>query len=319
MTPHVYHIMDVLVQHSKLFQRAEEELMEPPIGMFVSLNKIEADLASSAHHFHAWFATLQDLIASSEQPLLPRYVVREVASIDRMIQARLKAWGWEFVLGTDGLSMVHEKLDIHRNTKYHTYLDAVLSSRPALDLPRNRTADDEADRAVMLGIKATMTPEEGERLRQGLLDDWFYSPALTSEKPRITIEEHDELVRSVDIMNAYFRHMIPPDEKFESDGGNEVEPPQTSDASAKCNDQSEAPDSRSEDSKADTQKTKTRRKKKGRPPDTDAKEDRRIAQAWKTGTYSSLEDLAQALGKKKEEVKRALDRHRHRDRKKGSG
>ena len=155
---------------------------------------------------------MQDCIASTEQPLLDRYVVHEVASIDRMIQARLEAWGWEFVLGTDGLSMVHEKLNLHRIQKYHPFLDAVLSWRSAPDLPRNRTADAVADRAVALGIRATMSPEEGERVAQGLHDEWFYGPALTSEKPRITMEEHDELVKSVDIVNAYFRHMIPPDE-----------------------------------------------------------------------------------------------------------
>jgi hypothetical protein len=52
----------------------------------------------------------------------------------------------------------------------------------------------------------------------------------------------------------------------------------------------------------------------GRPSDTSAKEDRRIAEAWETGRYASYEALAQALGKTKREVSLAIDRVRHRKR-----
>ena len=58
---------------------------------------------------------------------------------------------------------------------------------------------------------------------------------------------------------------------------------------------------------------KSRRRRGGRPPDTDPMEDRRIAEAWKTGAYGSHEDLAREFGMTKQEVKRALDRHRHRE------
>jgi hypothetical protein len=57
---------------------------------------------------------------------------------------------------------------------------------------------------------------------------------------------------------------------------------------------------------------KTRREKVGRPSGTDHEEDRNIANTWKTGVYKTLKALADALGKKKPDVKRALDRHRHR-------
>jgi hypothetical protein len=50
----------------------------------------------------------------------------------------------------------------------------------------------------------------------------------------------------------------------------------------------------------------------GRPKDTDVEEDRRIAEAWNSGSHASLEDLASAKGKSKYEVQRALDRHRKR-------
>jgi len=52
--------------------------------------------------------------------------------------------------------------------------------------------------------------------------------------------------------------------------------------------------------------------KRGRPVDTDLKADERIMEAWSTGGYNTCEQLAKALGKKKRDVKLALDRHRKR-------
>ena len=60
-------------------------------------------------------------------------------------------------------------------------------------------------------------------------------------------------------------------------------------------------------------KLRKHKRQGGRPPDTDAKEDRRIAEAWKSNRYASLEDLAIAFKMTKKEVRHALDRHRHRD------
>jgi hypothetical protein len=58
---------------------------------------------------------------------------------------------------------------------------------------------------------------------------------------------------------------------------------------------------------------KSKIKKKGRPPDTDLAKDRRIYEAWKTGSCASYEDLRKSLGlSSKSEVKQALDRHRKR-------
>jgi hypothetical protein len=50
----------------------------------------------------------------------------------------------------------------------------------------------------------------------------------------------------------------------------------------------------------------------GRPPDTDAKEDKRISDAWKTGQHKRLADLAQVLGLHEKDVAKAIDRHRKR-------
>jgi hypothetical protein len=52
--------------------------------------------------------------------------------------------------------------------------------------------------------------------------------------------------------------------------------------------------------------------KRGRQPDTDPKQDQRIAEAWETGQYVDYAGLARELHIDKREVKRAVDRHRKR-------
>jgi hypothetical protein len=59
-------------------------------------------------------------------------------------------------------------------------------------------------------------------------------------------------------------------------------------------------------------RAKSRPKRRGRPVDTDVAEDRRIADAWETRRYRSLEELATAFRTNKDAVKAALDRHRKR-------
>jgi hypothetical protein len=212
MSLHVYYIMQALVHNARQFLRAEEELREPPFARIVALDMLEADLACSARHFHDWYTELQDRMSSSEQRLLKRYVVRELANVERLLLARLKAWNWEFVLDKAGLVIVRDKTDSHRITTERRYLDAVLSWRCAPDLPPDREADDEADRAESLGIKPTMTPEEGELLRPRLLEERRFGSALTSQAPHVTYEDHDELDTCVERVCDYFRRMVSPDE-----------------------------------------------------------------------------------------------------------
>lgn len=59
-------------------------------------------------------------------------------------------------------------------------------------------------------------------------------------------------------------------------------------------------------------KDNTPRAKRGRKPDTDQKEDARIAAMHETGNYTSIAALADELGMTKRVVVRALDRHRKR-------
>jgi hypothetical protein len=60
------------------------------------------------------------------------------------------------------------------------------------------------------------------------------------------------------------------------------------------------------------QDTGSRRPKRGRPADTNAKEDRRIADAWDSGQHKTYEDLANILHLSKRDVELAIDRDRKR-------
>lgn len=64
---------------------------------------------------------------------------------------------------------------------------------------------------------------------------------------------------------------------------------------------------------------KPKPKRRGREPDTDPKADKRIAEAWGTGRHKTYADLAHELGRPPLDVRRAIDRHRHRSRKRKSG
>ncbi len=57
---------------------------------------------------------------------------------------------------------------------------------------------------------------------------------------------------------------------------------------------------------------KQKRRKRGRPSDTDPKKDKRLYDAWQTGHYNTFSDLAREKRMEKRDVKLAIDRHRHR-------
>jgi hypothetical protein len=50
----------------------------------------------------------------------------------------------------------------------------------------------------------------------------------------------------------------------------------------------------------------------GRPRDTDEKADERVSDAWRSGHYKTYEELGNVMNKSKEEIERAIDRHRKR-------
>jgi hypothetical protein len=61
-----------------------------------------------------------------------------------------------------------------------------------------------------------------------------------------------------------------------------------------------------------------KRRKRGRPTDTDPKADERICAAWRTGRYKKYADLARELRIKPGEVRNAIDRHRKRPKRQDS-
>jgi hypothetical protein len=61
-----------------------------------------------------------------------------------------------------------------------------------------------------------------------------------------------------------------------------------------------------------------RRKRRGRPQDTDPKADKRIFEAWHSGHYTTYDELACELHKTKREVQLAVERHRKRIERAGS-
>lgn len=60
--------------------------------------------------------------------------------------------------------------------------------------------------------------------------------------------------------------------------------------------------------------TEAKLKRAGRKPDTDPEEDKRIAEAWASGCYRNYADLDRERGLKPGDGKRAVDRHRKRNR-----
>jgi uncharacterized protein YukE len=57
-----------------------------------------------------------------------------------------------------------------------------------------------------------------------------------------------------------------------------------------------------------------KKRRRGRKPDTDFKDDQRIFDAWMTGSYRTYNECARTLGKTEKQVRDAIDRHRHRRR-----
>jgi hypothetical protein len=58
--------------------------------------------------------------------------------------------------------------------------------------------------------------------------------------------------------------------------------------------------------------SRQRQRKRGRPVDTDPKADKRIFDAWSSGSYKTYEELASVLRMNKSAVESAIDRHRKR-------
>jgi hypothetical protein len=97
---------------------------------------------------------------------------RLIDEIAETIRDRLINWGWRYLLYASGMNEVDQRLKAHHENKKLPLLDAALSWRSARKVTRHRGADALADEAILLRVKATMTPEEGERVIWDLQRAW---------------------------------------------------------------------------------------------------------------------------------------------------
>src|SRR5262249_26038398 len=118
---------------------------------------------------------------------------------------------WAYALTPDGLHEIRERLRVHRESTYLPLLDAALSWRLGRKVARHEAADDLAGKAEMLGIKPTMTPEEGENVIWDRHRVWFTTPALAGKVPTVSPEEHGELGEVVDELERQFRRLESPE------------------------------------------------------------------------------------------------------------
>jgi hypothetical protein len=61
--------------------------------------------------------------------------------------------------------------------------------------------------AERLGIKSSMTPEEGERVIWDRHRDWYMSPALAERIPSVTLEEYGKLGSAVDELDRHIARL----------------------------------------------------------------------------------------------------------------
>ena len=103
-----------------------------------------------------------------------------------------------------------QRLKAHKKAKYLPLLDAARSWRSARKVRKHLGADALADEAIRLSVPPTMTPEEGERVIWERHRQWYESPALGEDTPSFSSGEHEDLSRSIDVVSAYLRNVVPP-------------------------------------------------------------------------------------------------------------
>jgi hypothetical protein len=310
-----YYIVRDVVNCAQNFMRDENALFDllPGHGPYIiALHRIEGALARSARAFKQFHEEYKRDVAKLKPRPFTLSLRDAIDELPDMIEMRLRRWGWEYVLAADGMKQVSERLKAHNETKLYAVLDAAISRAQARKkFERHQGANDLANEADRLDIKPTLTPEEGDRLLWPRYNEWYASPALAETLPSVSIEEHSELIKAVNELGTLFNRLESPEQLGEYTELNR----QVRESTNERSNVDQPPEVRSEGdgrTVVPTQVTEPRRRSGGRPADTDVREDRRIAEAWKTSQFKSLEDLAKTLGKAKHEVRKALDRHRHR-------
>jgi hypothetical protein len=259
------------------------EVAKAATGFHDGCFKNEFERARSAFALSNVLRSLDDVTVNSF-PMDARAGVRELRSVfDDMIR-RLK---WEQVVSPDGEEFINERHRSHQD-RHRRYLETILSvanGRIERGQTLSHSIRNRARLAEREGLSATVPFEVAEQNAQDLHTQLYFTPVISDVKAEQDEEEDDRLRRAVAAIQMGIRELL----------RRLVGPIGTT------------PSGR-------TGLPRPKRRPGGRPKDTDPKADRRIAEAWQTGTHSTFADLARALGTNKRDVKLAIDRHRHRHR-----
>src|SRR5271166_4684228 len=210
MSRHPYYILEDVLKHARRFLGSETLLVEHPPGPYPFLQplcRIEEGLASNGHWLNHFY--LEYKVRLSELPANPFSIGlrRAIDRLPELVGMRFQNWGWAYALNPDGLQEIRDRLGAHKACTYLPLLDAALSWRLGRYVARHETADELADEAEKLGIKPTMTPDEGEKAIWDRHRVWYMTPALAEKIPIVSPEEHAQLGEAVDELERHVRRL----------------------------------------------------------------------------------------------------------------
>jgi hypothetical protein len=169
------------------------------------LCEIEADLVGALRTLRCRFAEYDELLSKRGEQIVPGLVRRSIPPIRKVIECRIRRWGWEKYLGSDGEVRAKESFDAHFQQKRVPLLNA---ARSRAEMPRGRLHEDIeklAREAEALGIKASLEPGACNRpALVALHDDWKNSSALGAKAPKIELRHRRFLERAY----AYYKEQI---------------------------------------------------------------------------------------------------------------
>jgi hypothetical protein len=129
---------------------------------------------------------------------------------------RFQNWGWTYALTPNGLQEIGKRVAAHRECTYLPLLDAALSWRLGRDVARHEAADELAGEAERLGMKPSISPDEGENAIWDRHRVWFLTPALAENTPIVSSVEHAQFGEAVDELERQVRRLESVEELKES-------------------------------------------------------------------------------------------------------
>ena len=253
------------------------------------------------HHAQAWEARRPDENGLWRITLFPPDVAAELRTLQAIVK---KAAGLVVELGSAGADAPCELTDstgigrraMEAVAKHYAASDLVAIGRRGLEA----VARHEPPKAALLEWLNANDPDK--------------NPCLPSAK-RTTAVRPDAIRALVDeaYQRAYRRDLLPPAPKGDAERdlvvlrrwlaskSSPAVKPGESEGNGRAGSAPEKP-----------QAGKTSKPKRGRPADTNAKEDRRVYEAWKTGQYKKHADCDQGLGLPAGDTYAACERHRKR-------